>query len=302
MALANEIKIVGEEPYAGNLHVRFREGQADSNHSHYDILTQYKMERGGCRALSTRLIYMLEYIPYCFSKKDIIDNFKDKTQFDNWLRTKIKNGVIKKIHNGLYVTVDSMKNINATKYEIACKISDSAFLCYHSALEYYGLANQVFNELVVGSITRFNHFEFDGINYFCKQTNHQFEINNLINEKIKVTSIERTLIDCIDDIDLAGGIEEVLNALENIKGLSENKIMNILANYNKVILYQKVGYIFEQYNDYLKLSASFFDHLQEHLTNQVKYFLNDDYNNVEYNAKWKVIAPRNLRNKLREGL
>ena len=32
------------------------------------------------------------------SKKDIIDNFKDKTQFDNWLRTKIKNGVIKKIH------------------------------------------------------------------------------------------------------------------------------------------------------------------------------------------------------------
>ncbi|MDY5982191.1 MAG: hypothetical protein SPJ17_00605 [Anaeroplasma sp.] len=245
---------------------------------------------------------MLEYIPYCFSKKDIIDNFKDKTQFDNWLRTKIKNGVIKKIHNGLYVTVDSMKNINATKYEIACKISDSAFLCYHSALEYYGLANQVFNELVVGSITRFNHFEFDGINYFCKQTNHQFEINNLINEKIKVTSIERTLIDCIDDIDLAGGIEEVLNALENIKGLSENKIMNILANYNKVILYQKVGYIFEQYNDYLKLSASFFDHLQEHLTNQVKYFLNDDYNNVEYNAKWKVIAPRNLRNKLREGL
>ena len=245
---------------------------------------------------------MLEYIPYCFSKKDIIDNFKDKTQFDNWLRTKIKNGVIKKIHNGLYVTVDSMKNINATKYEIACKISDSAFLCYHSALEYYGLANQVFNELVVGSITRFNHFEFDGINYFCKHTNNQFEINNLINEKIKVTSIERTLIDCIDDIDLAGGIEEVLNALENIKGLSENKIMNILTNYNKVILYQKVGYIFEQYNDYLKLSASFFDYLQEHLTNQVKYFLNDDYNNVEYNAKWKVIAPRNLRNKLREGL
>ena len=54
MALANGIKIVGEEPYAGNLHVRFREGQADSNHSHYDILTQYKMEGEGCRALSTR--------------------------------------------------------------------------------------------------------------------------------------------------------------------------------------------------------------------------------------------------------
>ena len=55
MALANEIKIVGEEPYAENLHVRFCEGQADSNHSHYDILTQYKMKERECRALSTRL-------------------------------------------------------------------------------------------------------------------------------------------------------------------------------------------------------------------------------------------------------
>ena len=44
MALANGIKIVGEEPYAENLHVRFGEGQADNNHSHYDILTQYKMK------------------------------------------------------------------------------------------------------------------------------------------------------------------------------------------------------------------------------------------------------------------
>ena len=56
MALANGIKIVGEEPYAGNLHVRFCEGQADSNHSHYDILTQYKMKERECRALSTRLM------------------------------------------------------------------------------------------------------------------------------------------------------------------------------------------------------------------------------------------------------
>ena len=55
MALANGIKIVGEEPYAGNLHVRFREGQADNNHSHYDALTQYKMKERECRALSTRL-------------------------------------------------------------------------------------------------------------------------------------------------------------------------------------------------------------------------------------------------------
>ena len=102
----------------------------------------------------------LEYLEISFLKL-YEDKIKSKIRF--YLS---KNGVIKKVHNGLYVTTDSMKNINATKYEIACKISDSAFLCYHSALEYYGLANQVFNELVVGSVTRFNQFEFENITYF----------------------------------------------------------------------------------------------------------------------------------------
>ena len=60
MALANGIKIVGEEPYAENLHVRFCEGQVDSNHSHYDILTQYKMEREGMSSL----VYSTDFYGY----------------------------------------------------------------------------------------------------------------------------------------------------------------------------------------------------------------------------------------------
>lgn len=40
--------------------------------------------------------------------------------------------------------------------------------------------------------------------------------------------LKKTIIDCIDNIDLAGGIEEVLNALEQIKYVDKNKLIEIL--------------------------------------------------------------------------
>ena len=104
---------------------------------------------------------MLDKIPYCFTKSEVILQFSSKDQFDNWIKTKIKNKQIKKIRNGLYVSLDQEGVVNVTKFEIASKISKTAVICYHSALEFYGLANQVFNDMVVGSLSRFNLFEFE---------------------------------------------------------------------------------------------------------------------------------------------
>ena len=245
---------------------------------------------------------MLNQIPYCFTKADVIDEFKNKTQFDNWLKTNIKNNNIKKVRNELYVALDSMKNIYSTKFEIASKISDTSFVSYHSALEYYGIANQVFNDVTVGSKTRFNSFEFDDVEYICKPIKNYEQVDYIVNEKIRISSLERTIIDCIDNINLAGGIEEVLNALEQIKVLNEQKLLVVLQSYNQVLLYQKVGYILEQYKEQLMLSDNFFKECGKHLTNQVKYFLDDEYKEIEFNSKWKLMAPKNLKSRINGGL
>ena len=36
-------------------------------------------------------LYMLDKIPYCFTKSEVISQFSSKDQFDNWIKTKIKN-------------------------------------------------------------------------------------------------------------------------------------------------------------------------------------------------------------------
>ncbi len=244
----------------------------------------------------------LKHIPYLFTKNDLRDSFSSKKQYDNWLHVSMKNGKIRKVRNGLYVSLDQMGSISSTKFEIASKINGDSYLYAHAALDYYGLANQCFNELTIASKSRFASFEFDGVTYrYCKNDNYEQVIYDEASG-VRVTSLERSVIDCFKDLDKAGGIEEVLNALELIPcRLDERKLMDALKSYDQVFLYQKAGYILERFQSKFSLTAGFYDECQSHLTNQIKYFLEGEYQKIGYNAKWRLMAPIDLLSRIDEG-
>ncbi len=244
---------------------------------------------------------MANFIPYTFTKNDVINNFANELQYKNWLAKQIYNKKIVAIRKGLYVHIDSSGYPLSTKFEIASKIADDSFVCYHSALEFYGVANQVFNIVTVGSIKRFNTFSFNDMEYIRKPIKTNEQITNIVTASVRITSLERTIVDCILDVDAGGGIEEILNALEQIRVLDENRLEQTLKAYDSVLLYQKVGFILEQYKDKLMLSNAFFEMCKSHLTNQIKYFLQDEYNDIEYNSRWQLMAPKNIKSRINGG-
>ncbi len=244
---------------------------------------------------------MINFIPYTFTKKDIIGNFKNDKQYDNWISNQVRSGKILKVRNGLYVHVDISGYPLTTRYEIATKVADDAFVCYHSALEYYGMANQVFNTIMVGSRKRFADFSFDDIDYIRKPAKHEVQVAYIVTAGVRITSLERTVVDCLDDIDAGGGIDEVLSALDQIRILDEAKLLETLRAYDSVFLYQKVGYVLEHFKGELVLTDSFFDECKSKLTNQIKYFLKDEYNDIQFNSTWKLMAPKNLKSRITGG-
>ncbi len=237
---------------------------------------------------------MAKWLPFVITKKDMRSQFSSDMQYENWIAGQLRTKKIMKVRKGLYVLVDVSGEPLATKFEIASKITDDAFLCYHSALEFYGAANQVFNTITVGSESRFNPFTFLGIEYVRKQTKNDYGIAYMEQAGVRVTTLERTVIDCIDDIDACGGIDELLGALGQIRILDERVLLGALDAYSCVLLYQKAGYILQHYQSKFGLSDAFFDECKRHLTKQVKYFLKDEYNEVEYNSEWRLMAPKNL--------
>ena len=244
---------------------------------------------------------MAKNLPYLFAKKDVLDQFADDKQFENHMASMVRSGKVVKIRNGLYAQIDNLGVPLTTKFEIASKINDDSFVSHHSALEYYGVANQVFNTLTVGSKRKFNDFSFDDVDYTRQAVKDYTQVIYIVSAGVRIATLERAVVDCIDNIDLGGGIDELLNALEQIRVLDENRLAEILRAYNKVILYQKVGFILEQYKDKYMLSDKFFADCKSRLTNQIKYFLNDEYSDIAYNSDWQLMAPKNLKSRISGG-
>lgn len=244
----------------------------------------------------------MEVLPKLITKEEVIDKFENEKQYSNWISLKLKSKTYKKVRNNLYALIDpSTNDVYSTKFEIASKISGTSFICYHSALEYYGMANQVFSNVLVGSLTRFNNFVFNDNEFICKHAKSIKFVNNIANEEIRVTSLEKTIIDCIDNIDLAGGVEEVLNALEQIKYINEIKLLEILRDINKMFLYQKIGYLFELHNNQFELSNEFFKECKSHIGKKTNYFLQYEFNDTEFNEKWNLIVPKDIDSRINGG-
>lgn len=245
----------------------------------------------------------MRILPRVFNFWDVSDQFKSQVSYENWLNGALRRGEIKQIRRGLYALVDpSTGFIYANKFEIGSKVFMDAVICYHSALDYYGLANQVFNNVYVGTYKRFRDFYFEDIVYQKAQLHDKDGITIQREPFLRVTDLERTIVDCIDDVGMAGGIDELLNALLSVTRLDEKKVIEYLDCYNSVYLYQKAGYLFEMVQEKMRFSNAFYEHCMKKETNQKKYFLKGECDNLKYNAKWKLIAPRNLLSRAFEGI
>ena len=190
-------------------------------------------------AYDMRVFHLSEFV-----NKTGMSIFSASAALNRWK----KAGFVYQTRRDLYCIKNPVGNIPAAhKFEIACKISDSSFLSYHSALEYYGIGHQVFNVVMVSSKSAFRSFTFDDCDYqsFITRIDMNGVICSRTNSNIRVTDLERTFVDCIDRIGRAGGAEELFHCFEGIYELDMKKIKIYLELYNKAHLYQKVGYVLE---------------------------------------------------------
>ena len=76
---------------------------------------------------------------------------------------------------------------------------------------------------------------------------------------VRVTDLERSVLDCIDAFEKVCGLEELEACLDMLPSLDEDKLRRYLPLYNKAFLYQKTEYLLEKRQSDLKLSDGFFD-------------------------------------------
>lgn len=225
----------------------------------------------------------------CFTKGELVE-ITGTEAAAKWLcREYLKKGYIERVKRDLYVAISlETHQPVANRYIIASHINEGATVSYHSAFEYYGYANQVFYETHVTSESRFCDFEYDGVSYqriAPRITSGVTEING-----VRVTTLERTVIDSINLFEKNGGLEELLRCIALIPSLDESALAQYLSEYGNGFLYQKAGYILSAFATPLGLSEAFFDLCKEHLP-KGKSYLHSATQGFVWHEKWKMYAP-----------
>lgn len=225
--------------------------------------------------------------------KKFTDN--EKTAYSQLGRL-IKKGLVKKIRKNIYSVVNPATGlIVATRYQIACAITNTAYISHHSAFEYYGFANQVFYEVYVSSETKFNHFDYDHVTYkFVASRMKEGVVDAKNTTDIRITDLERTVIDSIRDLNKIGGFEELINCLEGVHYLDEKKLKRYLDIYNTKGLYQKAGFLLDHYRKEMQLSKEFLEYCKSKIGKSKRYLVSEAKENSYYNSEWKLMVPEGL--------
>ena len=234
----------------------------------------------------------MKILPEIFTYDDVKDIYPNKKNFYAYVGRATKKGEVKQIKKGLYALVDrTTGGIYASKFQIASRLFDDAYFSYHEALEYYGLATQVF----VSHFTYLTHVyvrdvDFEENIYTSKKSACDLEIlDRMKYYGVRVVSLERAVVDSIDNPGYAGGLEEVENALDACRDLNIDKVIKMLEYYNKAFLYQKVGYLFEKHFGN-RIPESFYQLCLSKLGNKIQYF-EAKVGFAKLVLKWKLMVP-----------
>lgn len=236
----------------------------------------------------------------CFSFDDAVKIFGDERRTKNILYTLKKKGLLKSIRRNYYAAISlETKEAVATPFEIASSITENSYISHHSAFEFYGLANQVFSDIFVSTERDFREFEFGEHWYHCMKNKRDFGIS--LQKKVRVTDMERTVLDNIKDFDKVGGLEELLRCLEMITVLDEGRLITYLEKYHNQFLMQKAGYLLSFYPQ-MKLSDEFFDFCKKNIGNSSRYLYHDlEKEKNIFLKEWNLCIPEDIMQLVNEG-
>lgn len=221
---------------------------------------------------------------------------------DNLATTTLQNylnkGYIKRIRRNLYSVVSLETNeCLANKFLIGSKITETSFISHHSAFEFYGYYNQVYHDVYVSSISKFNSFEFERNKYlFIRNSSTSFVE---IIRGVRVSSIERTIVDSIQDSGKYADLEETLHCIDLIPYISIVDIEKYLEEINSKMLYKKVGIILSLFKEKLSIPDSFFIKCHK-ISDSIKGHFDRNVNAHVYNAEWKIFIYKDLERYMNE--
>lgn len=230
-----------------------------------------------------------------FTADDVNNYYDNIDSARSAIKRLMKEGMVAKIRNNMYTCISGETGAPvANRFQIASRITPTSYVSHHTAMEYYGITDQVYYDVYVSSETSFREFEFDGYTYRYVASKDMEGVETLaLSGGIRITNIERTLVDSVKDMDKIAGIEEVIQDIESMKRMQEKRVLKYLDLLSNQFLYQKMGFLLSKNKEQMGLSDEFFDICKSQIGKSKRY-LTRDMSSGRYVNEWKLVIPENI--------
>ena len=178
-----------------------------------------------------------------FTAEELSDNLSSNSQVGSRAQEALlayhrKTGRVVRVRRGLYAVIPPGADADSYPIDlflVAAKLTPDAVLSYHTALEFHGKAYSVQTQFIYSasrprSTFTFRSHVFRGTKFpqaLLRTSKKHAGVSTAerAGVEMRVTSLERTLVDVLDRPDLSGSWEEIWRSLESIEFFDLDKVV-----------------------------------------------------------------------------
>lgn len=222
---------------------------------------------------------------------------------DSLLRRYVAQGRLLRVRAGLYAVVPrgtDAATASVDPYLVGTKLAPDATLAYHAALQFWGKAYSVWQRFHFVTKTSTRAARFRGLEFVpvkvpvalrrLPAADLQVTEQRHAGGAVRVTTLERTLVDVLDAPANAGGWEEVWRSLEMVEFFDLDAVISYAEKLGSALTAARVGFFLEQHREALMVEDSHLERLHQRRPRQPRYF-DARRKPGKLVASWNLVVP-----------
>ncbi len=224
----------------------------------------------------------------------------------NLLARHVGSGRLVRVRGGLYAVVPTgtkQDDLQLDPYLVASHLADDAVVAYHAALQFHGKTYSAWSRFHYLTRKRARAATFRGLEFVPVQTTAtgRSRIHGDLGVAtvrhaggtVRVTTLERTLVDVLDAPDKAGGWEEVWRSLELVEFFDLDAVISVVRHMGSAVTAARVGFFLEQHREALMVEDRHLRALRR-LAPKAPRYLSPSRESGKLVPAWNLVVPERV--------
>ena len=214
----------------------------------------------------------------------------------------LKAGNIRRIARGVFASVPkhaSAETWSVDRFLAASRLRPGGVIAYHSALELHGYAySESFDLQVVASgqpgMLSAEGFTCRFIKAPAPFSDADLTVVDRLGQSVSVTTLECTIADLFDRLDLAGGADELISSLDLVGRIDPARLIDRLTALSNATAAGAAGWWLESRQEQLGTPEAALERLEGLAPKQNRYALGAAPGAGRLAPRWRVILPETV--------